>query len=194
MMDETATRREFLSTSARIAGGGWLLASLPALSTMAACARDDAGKGAPFRVFTPEEGRAISAFAEQIFPSDDEYPGAVEAGAPWFIDRALESFFSDMLPPIREGLADLDRRARRSDRRRFADLPPDRQIALMTEVEDTVFFSLSRMLTLLGVFSDPSYGGNKDGVGWEILKMEHHPVYQPPFGHYDAEYGKGSAS
>jgi hypothetical protein len=42
-----------------------------------------------------------------------------------------------------------------------------------------------------GVFSDPSYGGNRDHAGFTLIGMEHAAAYQPPFGWYDAEYAKG---
>ena len=44
-----------------------------------------------------------------------------------------------------------------------------------------------RALTLAGVFADPSYGGNRNGIGFQILDMKHQAAFQPPFGYYDAQ-------
>jgi len=40
----------------------------------------------------------------------------------------------------------------------------------------------------LGMFSDPSYGGNRNGIGWELLGFRNDHAYQPPFGYYDRDY------
>jgi gluconate 2-dehydrogenase gamma chain len=34
------------------------------------------------------------------------------------------------------------------------------------------FFELVRKHTLEGFFGDPKYGGNRDWIGWKILKFE----------------------
>ena len=136
----------------------------------------------------------MDAFAAQIVPSDPTTPGAREAGAVYFIDRALGSHFAAMREPVKAGLADLDVRARRRTRgvRGFADLGAADQIRVMRQVEDQPFFFTARMLTVMGVFADPSYGGNRDHAGARILGIEHRPSFQPPFGWYDAEDAKRS--
>ena len=134
----------------------------------------------------------MEAFAAQIVPSEAGLPGASEAGAIWFIDRALESHFAQMKVPVQAGIADLDARARRRVKgvKGFADLDSADQIRIMRQVEGQPFFFMGRMLTVMGVFSDPSYGGNRDHAGARILGIAHQPSYQPPFGWYDAEEAK----
>jgi hypothetical protein len=70
----------------------------------------------------------------------------------------------------------------------FADLPPERRIAFMRTIEQTPFFEQMRLLTLLGMFSSPAYGGNVDGAGWKLLGFEDRHVFAPPFGWYDRDY------
>lgn len=183
---EHPSRREFLSSSGRIAGVGWLAMNLPLLSGLAGCARDAAERGEPLRVLTPEEGRTLAALADTILPPDD-LPGAAEAGAVHFVDGALDTLFPDFLPLVRPGLEELDRRAAGANggEGSFADLPDEDRAAVVREVEPTPFFQVTRMLVVMGMFSDPAHGGNRDGVGWEVLGMVHSPVYEPPFGHYD---------
>lgn len=191
MPDSVSTRREFLAQ----AGGAWLAMQLPLLSTLAACARDAAERGQPLTTLTAAEGRAFTAFAARIIPTDDT-PGATEAGAVHFADHALAGPFAGMLEPVRAGLAELDATADREHGTRFDELADDEQDAIISALEEagSPFFFSARMLTILGVFADPSYGGNRNGAGHAVLGIEHPQAFQPPFGHYDAEYaGRGGA-
>jgi len=188
------SRREFLGTSSRIAGGGWLALHLPTLAGLAACGREAAERGDPLVVLTPAEAESLAALADTILPPDD-LPGAREAGVIHFMDRALSTHFPGMLEVIRPGLQDLDEDAasRVSGASNFAALAPEERIAVVQAVEETPFFFLARMLTVMGMFADPVHGGNRDRVGWSILGMEHAPSFDPPFGHYDAGYGDDHA-
>ena len=132
----------------------------------------------------------MRAFAAQIIPSDDGTPGAAEAGAVNFIESALaRPLFADTVPIIRSGVADLDARARvvSEGERDFASLSATHQVAIMRDIEHGPFFPVARTLVVVGTFADPSYGGNKDGIGWAILGIDHRPIYRPPFGWYDAQ-------
>lgn len=181
-MSPEPSRREFLS---------WVALSVPALTALSTLARRAAAAGAPFSTLTPVEARAMSAFAAQIFPAA-ELPGAKEAEVMHFVDQGLGTYFGQMLDVVRAGLADLDARARAAapPAPDFAALATPAQIATMKTVEQTPFFSVARMLTVMGMFADPSYGGNTDGAGWRLLAMEHQGAYQSPFGYYDAEAGR----
>ena len=130
----------------------------------------------------------MAAFASRILPSDDGLPGADEAGVVHFVDQAFGMpFFADAVPVIRRGLADLDERARTAGSRHgFAALTDARQDAVMRDVEHTAFFDAARTLVVIGMFSDPGYGGNRDRAGWKMLGMEHASVWTAPFGWYDA--------
>jgi len=70
----------------------------------------------------------------------------------------------------------------------FASLSSDQQIAYLKGIDKTPFFNTTRLLTLLGMFSLPSYGGNRDSVGWKLIGFEDAHVFQPPFGYYDRDY------
>jgi hypothetical protein len=43
------------------------------------------------------------------------------------------------------------------------------------------------------MFSNPSYGGNRDEVGWKLIGFEAPHPWQPPFGYYDADYAEKGA-
>ena len=184
------TRRDFLADSGRAASAGWLAVHLSWLAVLAGCARDDARNDGALVSFTPAEWRAMRALAAQIIPSGDT-PGAEEAGAVQFVDRALAlPFFASSLPIVRAGLADLDARARAVEpNAEFGTLSVAQQIAIMRRVEHEPFFPVARSLVLIGTFADPSYGGNRNGAGWTIVGMEHRPSYSAPFGWYDAQRG-----
>ena len=182
------TRREFL---ARLGSAGLLLQS-PLLMSLAACAREAVQLGEPLTTLTEAEGRAFAAFAARIIPSD-RTPGATEAGAVYFADRAVAGPFAAMQEVLRTGLADLDARATAAHGAVFAELRPRDQDALMREVEQAgPFFPVAHLLTVTGVFADPSYGGNRDGVAAVLEATEHAATYSAPFGFYDAEQARQS--
>ena len=134
----------------------------------------------------------MAAFAANIVPSD-EVPGATEAGAVYFVDAAVGSYFAPMHASIKDGLADLDARALSRGAASFSSLPADLQIAVMKDVENTPFFFNARMLTVFGVLADPKYGGNRNNVGLELIRREHGGAWQPPFGYYDAQAAVASS-
>lgn len=184
------TRRDFLAGASRAAGAGWLAWQLPWIASLASCAREDARRAEPFTTLTPAEGAAMRALAAQIIPSEDDAPGAEEAGAVYFVDRALRHpYFVDRGALIRAGLANLDARARTVDERAtgFASLGSAEQRQLVRQIARDPFFAAARMLVVVGVLADPSYGGNRDHAGWKLLGIDHQPAYVPPFGWYDAQ-------
>jgi gluconate 2-dehydrogenase gamma chain len=162
----------------------------PLIATAQACARDALEAGAPFITFTPREGAAFDAFAARIIPSDDT-PGAREAGVAYFADHALADVLSELLPIVRTGLAALDERVSAAfpGEGTFAELSEARQDALVSEIEtgDAGFFYFARMLVMLGLVTHPGHGGNRDGVGWQLVGFEDRFAYQPPFGYYDRD-------
>jgi hypothetical protein len=141
------------------------------------------------RFFTPADAAVVDAIATTIIP-DGATPGAGEAGAIHFIDRALSTFFSQLAPEFRRQLAAFqnDFQERNSASASFASLSPERRIEFLRTVEHTPFFEQMRLLTLIGMFSSPVYGGNVNGAGWNLLGFEDRHVFEPPFGWYDRNY------
>jgi hypothetical protein len=161
------TRRDFLLDIARAAA---------AAAVLGGCAHESER----FARLSAAEARTMRAFAAQILPSDGGTPGAEEAGAVYFVDRAFgDPFFADTVPLVRAGLAELDARG-------FASLSDRDQRAIMHAVEREPFFAAARTLVLIGTFGDPSHGGNRGGVGARIVRMEQRMSYAAPYGWYDA--------
>ena len=183
------TRRSFLADASRGVIASWVALNLPLVGSLASCAREDARERSEFKTLTSAEARAMRALAAQIIPSDNDGVGAEEAGAVYFIDRALgQAYFAESLPLIRAGLADLDERAHGLNRKwDFSSLSSEQQMTIIREIERKPFFAAARTLVVLGTFADPSHGGNRDLAGWKLVKMDHAPTYTAPFGWYDAQ-------
>lgn len=180
------TRRAFLQASGGAAGGAWLALQAPAVLAAAQAAVAARAAGQPFRHLGAAEARGLEAVTARIIPSD-ETPGAREMGVVYFIDQAVGGFMAAEADTLRDGMASLDALALAAGGGPFADLPPEAQDALLAQVEDTPFFSVLHFLTVAGAFALPSYGGNRDHLGWQLIGFEHRHAWAPPFGHYDAE-------
>lgn len=174
------------SPLARAAGAGLL--SLPALLNAAEHSAAAHHAAAELTTLEADEAQEFAAIAARILPSDDT-PGATEGGVIYFIDKVLGSSRSELLEPLRAGLASLQASAHASfGVARFSELDALRQDALLESIEKTPFFEQMRFLTLAGMFTLPEYGGNRDHVGWDLIGFDHRHAWQPPFGYYDADY------
>ena len=187
-MSDSTSRRDFVAQSASMLSGAWLLMNMPMLEGLSARARAAQTNAEAFEALTPAESRTMAAFAAQVVPTDST-PGATEAGVAYFTDKALVGFAAIIAAEVRQGLKQLDDDARKENRavQSFADLTSAQQVKIMKKREQTEWFGSLRFLTLAGVFADASYGGNRNGVGYQIMDMKHQAAFQPPFGYYDAQ-------
>lgn len=163
------------------------LAAILALSESACTARDQSHT---LEILSPTEAREFDAIAARILPTTDT-PGAREAGVIYFMDKAFGSIMADDLPGARRGLADFQAGIATAypGAESFSDLDESDQDDYLRSHERSAFFAQMRFMTLCGFFAMSSYGGNRDNVGWELIGFDgHHGAWQPPFGHYDAEY------
>jgi gluconate 2-dehydrogenase gamma chain len=128
----------------------------------------------------------IDAITSQIVPSSDG-PGAHEAGVIYFIDRALSTFDAHLRPAYRTGMAEVQQKRREMfpSSASIAALATEQHMQLIHAIEATDFFELLRTHTLYGFLGNPSYGGNRDRIGWKLIGFEDRMAYQPPFGYYD---------
>jgi Gluconate 2-dehydrogenase subunit 3 len=193
MEPETLSRRAILQALAATLGAaalpvGWTDIALAAQDTHAA-ATHATGTATAAAFFSAADAADVEAIAAQIIPTDDT-PGAREAGVIHFIDRALSTYLPQLAPNYRTQLAafQADVRRQHPTAASFASLPSDQQIAYLKTVDRTPFFTTTRLLTLLGMFSLPAYGGNRDGIGWTLIGFEDRHAFQPPFGYYDRDY------
>ena len=117
-------------------------------------------------------------------------PAHAKPGSWYFIDRALATFLSRLAGDYRAQLAEFQVtfRGRHPGAASFGALPSAEQIDYLKTVDRTPFFDTTRLLTLLGMFSMPAYGGNRNGAGWKLIGFEDRHAFQPPFGYYDRDY------
>jgi len=184
------SRREFLRASGGAAGWMILAARFPSAAHAAREARRLAAGEVPLSLMflDPAEAEEVEEIAALIIPTD-ETPGAREAGAVYFIDRALGDFLAPQAGDFRAGLSDFTRRLERVHPgvTSVAELQPADAHAFLTSVEETPFFHMCWTLTVWGTLADPAHGGNRDEAGWSMIGFESRHAWQPPFGYYDAD-------
>jgi len=185
---EAPGRRAFLRGSVAALGFTWLASNWPLVAAAAEAASVARATGEGFRNLTPADAADLAAIAAHIIPTD-ETPGATEAGVIWFIDQALGGFLAGRAGDLHAGLAEFNTfvAAKGHGKTRFAELDSEQKDAILRARDGTPFFRTVHFLTLAGMFSLPSYGGNRDGVGWKLIGFDHRYVWAPPFGYYDAE-------
>lgn len=184
------TRREFLSRAGSALGVTWIAAHWPAIAAAHAhaAAAVAAGGSIALAFFAPADASDVDAIAAQIIPSD-ETAGAREAGALYFIDRSLHTWLAPQGEVFRSGLRDFQAHfAGAHPGAAFAAVGGATQLAYLPTIENSEFFQSVRALTLIGLFSLPQYGGNRDGVGWRLIGFEDKHIFVPPFGYYDRDY------
>ena len=167
MISETAVSRRALLKRLGMAGAAIL--ALPELDRVLAFQRETLKGAAPAGVLSPAEGATLAAVCARIIPSDANGPGAAEAGAATYIDRALGGWLASSRDAYTEGLAAVENAARARGGKRFVDLAPAEQDTVLTALAETPFFALVRTHTIQGTFCDPAYGGNANFVGWDLI-------------------------
>jgi gluconate 2-dehydrogenase gamma chain len=132
----------------------------------------------PFETLTAAEGATLEAIVARLIPTDSNGPGAAEARAARYIDRALGGFLAPMRPAYGIGLAAVETFARAAKGSPFTQLSASDQDAVLTDMENNAakgfpasasFFNLVLSHTIQGTFCDPHYGGNANFVGWDLL-------------------------
>jgi gluconate 2-dehydrogenase gamma chain len=192
-MDASRTsRRQFLQASGGTLGVAWLATCWPEVVAAAEHAHQmaaDTTDRSKFRLLTPAQARDVDAIASQIVPSGAT-PGAHEAGVVYFVDQVHSGVWQAHAPAFIAGLTDFQAKCAKHHAgvAQFADLAFDDQTAYLKHVEHAPFFGSMRFLTVLGLLALPSYGGNAGKLGWKLVGFVDQHAWQPPFGHYDAEY------
>jgi gluconate 2-dehydrogenase gamma chain len=133
----------------------------------------------PLESLTAAEADLLDAIVARLIPTDPNGPGATEARAVHYIDRALGGPLASSRQAYTAGLAALDRYARSSRGKPFTELAPIEQDSVLIDVEtgaatgftggSAAFFALVLGHTHQGTFGDPYYGGNANFVGWDLI-------------------------
>jgi gluconate 2-dehydrogenase gamma chain len=125
------------------------------------------------RFLVQQQFEALEAACERILPADSD-PGAQAIWAAIYIDRLLaeDSYTGDFRKYrsiLTKGLDGLEAGSRAKHGKAFARLNERQQDALLGEGTDPQFLTALVDVTLDGVFYDPFYGGNRDGMGWRMV-------------------------
>lgn len=149
-----------------------------------------------FKTLTRLEYDTLDAICSRLIPSDENGPGAREAKAARYIDWGLGGALNTaaagargrgagtaavQTATVREqyaaALAAIEAYAVTTKGNSFSRLAPADQDAIVTLLQNSQipnapvgFFNTIRTHTIQGTFSDPYYGGNFNGIGWEIIK------------------------
>ena len=164
------TRREMLTRLGAVLGA--IAGSTAAISlTAPARARLQTAAAETFVALTPVEAETVRAVVARLIPADENGPGALEARADRYIDRALAGALKASRAAYTAGLADLNARAQAAKGVPFTRLSSADQDAVLTTFQQTSaqFFNLIRTHTIQGTFGDPFYGGNANFIGWNLI-------------------------
>jgi len=133
----------------------------------------------PLEHLTAAEADVLEAIVARLIPTDANGPGATEARAAHYIDRALGGALASSRQAYTAGFAALDRYARSSRGKPFTELSATDQDSVLIDVEtgaatgftgsSAAFFALVLNHTHQGTFGDPYYGGNANFIGWDLI-------------------------
>jgi gluconate 2-dehydrogenase gamma chain len=167
------SRRELLKRAGILGAAAALPVSI--LSPAAAQERAPLPRG----TLTAGESETLEAIVARLIPTDENGPGAAEAHAARYIERALAGPLGSARAAYSSGLAAVNRYSQASKGAAFAKLPPKEQDGVLNDMEKNIatgftpdssaFFNLLRTHTIEGTFSDPYYGGNANFAGWDLI-------------------------
>lgn len=199
MSSSQLSRRAFLSNAAKATGG---IVTLGILAKNGNASAQEMGTSYSFENLTAQEGKTLISLCERIFPKDDNGPGATDARAYVYIDRSLSRNNKGEGERYRKGLAALEAYSQATKTTEFAALASTEQEKLLIDLDkretpaqwptdsglgSQAFLRMVVTQTMEGLFSDPSYGGNQDKIGWKLIRFPGRSPfgYDPPFGYYD---------
>ena len=210
LLEKKSSRRSFLKNSGIAVGGLVLGGSLGSIFTSKQESSPEViihtdgsavDYGESLQFFRRQaDFDAISAAMETIYPKDEKGPGAIELGAPYFLDRQLAGPWGINADDYRKGpflpgemplnnseiflagARSLNKAAADEfDASGFKALEDEQKIALLSKYEageveipgvpSPLFFTMLRTATLHGCFCDPMYGGNKNMAGWSMKEF-----------------------
>ncbi len=170
-------RRAFILRS----GSTLAAVSTPALTPLSASAvvraiQTQPGTKANLDGFSETDWLTIAAVQIHLFPSEPEAPGALEINALSYLHDFLSNPVTDPseVEFILSGVQSLQTHARQNQQKAFTDLSIEQREILLREFEkqpdgrrwlvNILNYVLEALLT------NPVYGGNPDGIGWEWLE------------------------
>src|SRR5687767_10160224 len=140
--DRGFSRRTLLARVAFIGAGAVVVrGDTPTPTTLGDSSHPDAAAAqaatgrAPLETLSAIEMATLQAIAARLIPTDENGPGAAEAGSARYIDRALGGALAASREAYRSGLAAVEAYARASKGRPFDQLPPADRDAVLRDME-----------------------------------------------------------
>ena len=166
------SRRKFIQYLA-VATSSYPLASL-------AINRKQSNNPQPYK----EPWLTLSTVQEHLFPTEPDSLGAEDVNALIYLQNMMDTpgFSQDEKKLIKNGVTWLDDLAKKQYAKKFIQLNAAEKEKILRQIENSNAGSrwLSLLLTYLlqAIVSDPIYGGNPKGIGWQWL--EHQPGFPRP--------------
>jgi len=187
------SRRELLRGAGLAGAAAIFPGSLPGLTEGEGEVLPDEGSGAASasapsgavpQNLTMEETEILDAMIGRLIPNDEHGPGAREAGALDYIDRELGGALASSRDAYRAGLLALDRYSQYTRGARFLELNDEDMDSVLFDLQtggatgagagflgsSGGFFNMVRGHTWQATFGDPVYGGNRDFIGWDLIR------------------------
>lgn len=126
----------------------------------------------------------LSAVQQHLFPAEQDSPGASDIAALTYLRNMMMNpdFDKEEAVLIHNGVGWLNDLAKQQYRKKFIQLNSDAKEIMLRRIENSKVGSrwLSSLLTYIleALLTDPVYGGNPDGIGWNWL--EHQPGFPTP--------------
>lgn len=173
-MDKTTllTRREFIRLLT-IAASAYPLISLASIRQQRS-----------YNDSIQEPWKTIAAVQEHLFPAEENSPGASDINALAYLKNMMgtQAFDKEQSVLIHNGVGWLNELTKQHHSKMFFELDTDSKEKVLRRIESSSAGSrwISTLLTYLieALLSDPVYGGNPNGIGWDWLN--HKPGFPLP--------------
>ncbi len=126
----------------------------------------------------------IDVVQNHLFPAEADSPGAKDINALRYLQNVITNFAIDQDEKefILNGVKWLNDLSLEKQKAVFAQLSYSQRTDMLHQITKSKSGRrwISKLLTYIfeALLSDPSYGGNPDGIGWKWLN--HHPGYPRP--------------
>ena len=126
----------------------------------------------------------LAAVQQHLFPADEDSPGASDINAIGYLQNMMQAPDIDQEEKdfIQQGVGWLNGIARKQTSMAFIKLDEKAREQVLRSIEKSRagerWLSLMLSYLLEALLSDPVYGGNPDGIGWDWL--QHQPGFPTP--------------
>ena len=170
-------RRAFLTGMAR---SGVALASIPLWAGMTACDR----KTGQSQLTSEEPWRTFAAVQQQLFPADSNGPSARDLNATAYLSFVMQAADTDADDRkfLHDGIGWLNALTDKQFGKAFVMLTGQQQDEALKQIAQSNagerWLSNLLLYILEALLTDPVYGGNPEGIGWQWLA--HQPGFPRP--------------